>query len=187
MRDFDHTVNVLVQAYLNGKLNPRDCAACAVGNIIADSMGYNIVSKISHYPGLTTRCNVWINKHGDIIDECWTDGFVSRLSGEVESGTVHYKGQVMNVDAYLQSVKDNGPLYRQIQSTGYTFLELARIEKAFELGVSSVVNNRFMTPEQKDAAQFAGLMAVVDVLAYIHGVDLSAKQAAKKLFVKEMA
>lgn len=34
MRDFEHTVNVLVKAYMNDTLEHENCAACAVGNII---------------------------------------------------------------------------------------------------------------------------------------------------------
>lgn len=35
--------------------------------------------------------------------------------------------------------------------------------------------------------QFAGLMAVVDVLADIHGIDLASAEVAKSLFVKQAA
>lgn len=34
MRNFDHTVNVLVKAYLNDELEHGNCEACAVGNIV---------------------------------------------------------------------------------------------------------------------------------------------------------
>jgi hypothetical protein len=60
----------------------------------------------------------------------------------------------------------------EIESTGYSDRELIRIENAFE--GASWLGDRM----------FNGLMAVVDVLAEIHGVDLSVKESAKKLFVK---
>ena len=60
------------------------------------------------------------------------------------------------------------------ESTGYSVEELARIEKTFELSGGVTVEERM----------FNGLIAVVDVLADIHKVDLSVKEEAKKLFVK---
>lgn len=60
-------------------------------------------------------------------------------------------------------------------STGYTVDELKRIEYTFE------TCNRGNSVEEY---MFNGLMAVVDVLAEIHGIDLTAKEHAKTLFVK---
>lgn len=64
----------------------------------------------------------------------------------------------------------------QIDSTGYTPKQLQKIEIAFMLKAKTVSN-----PEHDN---FDGLMAVVDVLADIHGIDLKQKQEAKALFVK---
>lgn len=60
-------------------------------------------------------------------------------------------------------------------STGYTVEQLAKIEFAFE-----------STPrvEDEDEWMFNGLMAVVSVLAEIHGVSLDVSEDARKLFVK---
>jgi hypothetical protein len=41
MRDFHHSVNVAVQAYINGTLEHMDCQKCYVGNLIRAS-GYNL-------------------------------------------------------------------------------------------------------------------------------------------------
>lgn len=60
---------------------------------------------------------------------------------------------------------------QQIESTGYTWEELYAIESVFEAAIG---------PDR----MFNGLMAVVDVLANIHGIDLEKKEAAKALFVK---
>lgn len=38
MRDFNHTVNVLVKAYLDDTLEHGVCSACAVGNIVGGSL-----------------------------------------------------------------------------------------------------------------------------------------------------
>jgi hypothetical protein len=67
---------------------------------------------------------------------------------------------------------------KQIEATGYCIEEIARIEFAFER------SDRGASEEEWN---FNGLMAVVDVLAEIHGIDLTAKEEAKKLFVKELS
>lgn len=65
----------------------------------------------------------------------------------------------------------------EVDSTGYTPKELKWIEIAFM--------NGSRPEEDGEDDNFNGLMAVVDVLADIHGVDLSVKEEAKKLFVKK--
>lgn len=59
-------------------------------------------------------------------------------------------------------------------ATGYSFKELARIEYAFETAAEGY------TPE----AEYAGLMAVVEVLADIHQLDKQEAEQSKLLFVK---
>lgn len=61
--------------------------------------------------------------------------------------------------------------FQQYKAIGYTQKQVAIIEYAFES-----VNF--------DKDGYKGLMAVVDVLAQIHGVDLSVAQSAKLQFVK---
>lgn len=60
------------------------------------------------------------------------------------------------------------------EETGYTVIELRLMEYRFETAPKGKSNDDYM---------FNGLMAVVDVLAEIHGVDLFAKANAKLLFV----
>lgn len=69
---------------------------------------------------------------------------------------------------------------KQIASTGYTRDELYKIENAFELKGTNHIVHGFGT----DETRFNGLMAVVDVLAIIHNIDLSTKEEAKLLFTK---
>lgn len=63
---------------------------------------------------------------------------------------------------------------RQIEATGYTAGQLADVELAFETAAEGFT----------EEAEFAGLMAVVDVLADIHGIDLATAEASKLLFIK---
>jgi len=69
----------------------------------------------------------------------------------------------------------SGEAKKQIDSTGYTWQELARVEYAFE----NVYGN-------KDEKMYNGLMAVVDVLAEIHQVDLTVGEQAKQMFKTPM-
>lgn len=65
-----------------------------------------------------------------------------------------------------------------IEKTGYTVNELARVENAFESA-----EWKEMT-EDDEVWMFNGLMAVVEVLADIHGISLDQKESAKLMFVK---
>lgn len=69
---------------------------------------------------------------------------------------------------------------KQYESTGYTGSELAKIEYAFENCERSDDVYDSLDPEY----MFNGLMAVVDVLAEIHSIDLTVKESAKLMFVK---
>lgn len=145
MRDFNHTVNVLVKAYLNNTLQRSNCFACAVGNMIADSNNY-----------------IYCNRKGMLSWEKnnpeWQWVFVT-ISGEPEQFTEEFN--------YKDLSKE------QIDSTGYTWQELAKIEYAFERNYKG------------EDPMFNSLMAVVDVLADIHNIDLKEREKSKLLFQHE--
>jgi hypothetical protein len=67
-----------------------------------------------------------------------------------------------------------GEAKAQIDATGYTWQELARIEYAFE---------RAPRGKTSEDHRFNGLMAVLDELCRIHELDENTKRAAKQLFV----
>ena len=84
--------------------------------------------------------------------------------------TLSYKiAQVKRPWAYTGEAKE------QINATGYSWQELARLEYAFE---------RAPRGKTKEEHMFNGLMAVVEVLSQIHGLDEKTKVAAKELFLK---
>lgn len=62
-----------------------------------------------------------------------------------------------------------------IDATGYDWHDLAKVEYAFETSPEG---------DSEDEHMLNGLMAVVDVLAEIHGVDLTQREEAKLLFQK---
>ena len=96
----------------------------------------------------------------------------------IENGIVHtanigdwYSSGVMN---QCRNRADHKELV-EIAVTGYTFEQVVDIEAAFE---GNGKNDDSME------SQYEGLMAVVDVLATIHNVDLQQAETAKLLFVK---
>ena len=115
---------------------------------------------IAHHQGVKVRRR----GHGFLawmrIDPLWGRVF------QTDSST---RCQKMNAFAYHGAAKD------QIDSTGYTVSELASIEYAFETAKRGRCDDEWM---------FNGLMAVVEVLADIHGISLEKKQEAKAMFVK---
>lgn len=160
MRDFNHTINILVQAYLNNTLKKGDCRACAVGNILGTHQ----------WSSLFVTCN---SEEG---------GGKRQIIARPECVLISSNGHILQVPIWslpeplpkqvVQRIKE---VQEAIIASGYTIEELARVENAFELAPEG--NN-------SDEAIFNGLMAVVDVLADIHGIDLKQKEEARKLFVK---
>lgn len=155
---FENTVSILVKAYFEGTLEHGNCCACAVGNIIADRMG--VVPK---------KMNRIDNEGGKI---CWPNRVIPAWPDVFVTNSPTSK-QKLRTDMYYGDSK------HQIDLTGYSLIELARIEETFE-------RNRILwaTDKEDEQAMFNGLMAVVDVLAEIHGINLQQKESAKLMFVK---
>lgn len=150
---FENTVDILVKAYLNDTLIRGNCCACAVGNLVAHGLGLTYILEDDLYGDENLG---W--KEKPIVS--WRNVFMST----VRDG--HPSRQFIDEESYYGDAK------LEIDSTGYHYTDLARIEKAFE---SNYVG---------DDPMFSALCAVVDVLAEIHGVDLTVKENAKLLFVK---
>jgi hypothetical protein len=153
---FEHTVNILVQAYLRGELAHKICSACAVGNIVAAALG--------------TRPK------------------------KIDNPTVFDNNQFENGEFTEWFNSMHGSFYRntkQIEATGYSITELKRIEMAFEAAPGQPPNENgdfdgiYPGLTTDPVWMFNGLMAVLDVLAEIHNVDLSEKESAKSLFIKD--
>lgn len=102
MRDFNHTVNVLVQAYLNDTLVQGHPCGCAIGNLIAACNGHKV---INNQPIMWQDSSV-----GSGFDwyEVLFPGKIYRSPGDITLGVL------------------------QIKSTGYSIPEIRLIEEAFE-------------------------------------------------------
>lgn len=155
MRDFNYTINVLVKAYITGELKHGNCAFCAVGNIVHEATGFSQCGDEEiHYS--EKRAGVWVH---------------------VFSTPTRTGEQRMDLKKYSNEY----PVVKEaIDRTGYTVHELARIEYAFEMAP----RNCHYDDGDNEEWMFNGLMAVVDVLADIHNIDLSVREEAKLLFVK---
>lgn len=156
---FDSTVKILVDAYMRDELAHSFCSACAVGNLVAHALGTK--------PGKSKQ-------PAQAEFDCW----------QFDNGVYADWYELMDTGKILsEKTKENG--LRQIQATGYTFLEIYRIENAFEKAPGKPDEPGVWLGKQTDPVwMFNGLMAVVDVLAEIHGIDLKQREEAKLLFQK---
>lgn len=155
MRDFNHTLSVLVTGYLNNTLEHYSCCACAVGNMVANACGYTFAGM---HRGFDQEL-LWDQTISLRINPSWRRVFITYEDGTARKSPSNYFGDAK----------------AEIDATGYNWEELSRIENAFEMAPKG---------SSKDEHMFNGLMAVVDVLADIHGIDLERKEEAKSLFVK---
>lgn len=127
---FNHTVGILVDAYMKDKLERMNPCGCAGGTIV------------HHF-----------------IDESnyrWRMHWFARWHQDADQRSAELK-----------------------LKTGYSPEELNQIENAF---MGWLIDD--ITIVRIDDI-FLGLMRTVDVLAEIHGIDISATQSAKQLFEKQ--
>ena len=158
---FEHSVDVLVKAYLNDTLVHGNCYACAVGNLVCHGMGFIMAKGINE----SNRFVHWVGQKYPGWPNGW-GGVVSSDFGEDDDGNTIIE-QEIDIDYF------KGIAMIQIESTGYTVDQIAQIEYAFES--ARITDGDVM---------FKGLLAVVDVLAEIHGVDLSVKEQAVGRFTE---
>lgn len=160
---FDESISALVNAYLNDTLEHGNCTACAVGNLIASRMCAKPKLMKDYSDGEFYR---WSNG----VRPEWISVFVTPTPGAPQK-------------VYPLEYKYNLDAAAQINLTGYAWEDLAKIESAFESG-NTLKHFQINDSPEKEEAMFNGLMAVVDVLCDIHGMNETEKQESKALFVK---
>jgi hypothetical protein len=149
---FEKTVAILATAYKENKLVHASCAACAVGNLVANNCGYDV----GEY-GDWHRDNKYVGS--------WWYNIVSHAAGRVSR--LMYMPTPMQMEAQ-----------EQVASTGYTALQLAEIEAAFE-GRGS------LTGESNDELElYDRLVAVYEKLCEIHEVEEVHMVEPELVFVK---
>lgn len=162
MRNFHTTIDILVKAYLNNDLEHGKCTKCAVGNIVGGGEWARLFLTVSQASdGAIYQQEQLVAEENQYIGK----GFFGLVSCSIVDAPNHVLTEIEHAK-------------KLIETSGYTMEELMQVEFAFE----SVLLGRTTKPTDED--MFNGLMAVVDVLAEIHGIDLKSKEEAKALFVR---
>lgn len=155
---FDRAIKALVKGYINNTLVKGSCAACAVGNIVAESIGipkidYLCLEEKEHIRGLQ-----WANV-------CMTSNGIQQVHPS------RYEGMAKE----------------EIDATGYSWKEIAEIEYIFETNTNihwGLYNS--YSPSEIDKDQLNGLNAVIEVLCKIEGLfNEDQINGYKKLLIKE--
>ncbi len=144
---YNKTRNILIHAYLNDHLEHKDYCGCAVGNLVAASMGDKVIYQktLKDLDGKefrifyleSTRKIQWHNVFNTCIWNAIAEQkfYIDRFQGEAKL---------------------------EIDSTGYELDQLMKIEYAFETA----------TPGQsKEDFIFNGLTAALEVVDQIHEVE----------------
>jgi len=157
---FTRAIKALLNSFLKETLAKGNCAACAVGNIIAHVHDAKVLK--------TEGRTIAVLSNGlEFNNSNWKYVFATFGNpGRQYINSSYYKGGIKNM----------------IDKTGYSYLELAQVEKAFELN-TKIHNSdyKYNSKENIIQDQYNGLMAVVDVLCEIEGLN-EEKENFKKLF-----
>lgn len=150
---FNNAINALVQAFFTDTLAKGTCTACAVGNICAAAMGAKVVP-YAHSKNLFAA----IKEGKEVNNYSWNCLFFTDPTGKQRIAE--------EPEEYPFAVKI-------IESTGYTIQELARVEKAFETHtkIDSLYYYLTYTKAEIMEDQYNGLMAVVNTLCEIEGIE----------------
>jgi hypothetical protein len=161
---FEKAYNALYNAFMNDTLAKGTCKACAVGNIVADAMGAKVYKR-EWESSITFHCSKQI--------DWWQKMFVTGYGGQ--------RITKISEDSKVKQLRK-----KILNLTGYTWRELARIEKTFE--ESTKIGNSYYlkyTPEQIMEDQFNGLMAVMDVMIELDNIKQGStyKETFKNKFI----
>lgn len=146
---YKKTTDILFNAYFNDTLRHNMCTACAVGNIVAANMGYEVCKSLTP---ISERPTIDWRKDGEHIPFNWSQVFITPSADII---------QYLHPENYIDEAK------KEIDSTGYSVNELARIEYAFETAPKGKNDEDYM---------YNGLVAVIDVLNDIHQVDIDVEK-----------
>lgn len=143
---FNNAIDALVYAFFNDTLAKGDCKFCAVGNICAAAYGVK--------PDLSAK---------------WQKPII----GEYKDNPFHYDdwSDIVWQDIFsAPSERERAEV--MIGATGYSANELWLIEEAFEDNTKILIqmySSKAKSEIMQD--QYNGLMAVVDVLCEIEGIE----------------
>lgn len=153
---FNNAINALVQAFFNDTLAKDSCAACAVGNMVAYGFGKKL-----------NPCNLneTVRSKDGVDNRAWIKAFYT-ANGQQKF--------------FREAFVDSGVL-TCARATGYSVRELAKVEYAFETNTRIVaIDYGLHTKSEIMQDQYNGLMAVVEVLCELEGIEDPAEY--KELF-----
>lgn len=139
-KTYNKSVDILLDSYNTGKLEHGNCTACACGNLLGTSVWA---------ADGTTDGSKGIKNAGYIVKEVDTL-LGKRLSWSISNCTEEDK---IAVRALVDGV---------YESNGYTQEEIARIEDAFEMSISSRYTYYTITAPKE--GQYIGLCAVLQLM-----------------------
>ncbi len=146
---FERAYQALITAFFDETLAKGVCTACAVGNIVAAGYGEKVLSTTHHLVGKQFHCNARNSEWSDIF-------YTSDGLQKFDNFAI-----IKNLEAAINIVV-----------TGYSVEELAKIEFAFEINTKlNLEIYQFKSKKEIMEDQFTGLMAVVDVLCEIEGLN----------------
>lgn len=161
---FHWAVAVLEKAYMNNTLMADRSCGCAVGNLLADHQGYKVI-KLKSRRYLSYQYEFedmgWELK-GNVITQGNQPWYMTLNA--LRSSKLRSTSNVAN-----WSAGDTNILPR---SFPYKFQQIDRIEEAFESAYD----------DSKADKMYDAMMAVVDVLSDIHGINLETTAKSKSLF-----
>ncbi len=153
---YEETVDVLAKAYINNTLVHGNCAACAIGNMIAARNGYSCEG-------------IWKTQHGVIVSISWSNVFMT-----ISNRGYKLDGVVRADEKFAQVLGKTDPEgIKELMSLDYSIRQSMDIEWAFEIA------------SKEGDWELNGLLAIVDVLDIIHeNVDVAITAETKKKFTE---
>jgi hypothetical protein len=160
---FNRAMKALIDAFFNETLAKWDCSACACGNIIAVAIGQPLKKLHPTRPGI-----------GDEPNTYW-GAVCSYENAKVFNNIEEAKEYYNQFDIFHFNYRTDTEIERgleNIKATGYTVEEFYKIEEAFESN-TKIVRMYYDECSKDDIMedQYNGLIAVVDVLCKIEGID----------------
>jgi hypothetical protein len=140
---YKKTVDVLLDAYNSEELMHSNCEFCAVGNICKEA---SQITKIGN--------GMW----GNLF---YTDSYGKQVQPEF----------CIEDTEQIKRWREEAKIL--IEATGYSQLELMKIEHVFESSIQNTLEGHahWCQKHTKKQGQFIGLCAVLDVLREFHQVD----------------
>lgn len=200
---FDNAMSALVKGFFDETLAKGSCAACAVGNIIAHSIGGTIKkTTVGIDEEIVFRCNQpnthWSKlfmtvkntirlemPNGDKVKEL-PMGYNQYSANEGELLVSSSNSIPGMTSVPIHTLKNESRTHakwilsrarKMIEKTGYTKGELMEIEYAFETHTEIMVSEYNLFPQEEIIEdQLKGLTAVVDVLCNLEPVAVEEKE-----------